>query len=161
MKLVKISVPVKPLVRAYLKHNFSDSLNLFPIVKLSRSSYVGKFFLNLLKGKRHKYDSRMSEYSESIEIFISATDSEAFGMQLTNTGVTDFNNYITDQVYFLMFMQCEILLEHNENLQIKKAITSFCSRYNFEESVMSYETAKKAFYRYRKNNDKEIRKYLK
>jgi hypothetical protein len=161
MKLVKITVPVKPLVKAYLMHNFSDSLHLFPIVKLSRNSYVGKYFLNLLKGKRTKYEERMAEYNETIEIFIQNTDAEYFGFHLTNTGITDFNNYISEQIYFLMFMQCEILLETNDNIKIKQAITLFCSRYNFDESAMSYETAKKAYYRYRKNNDGKIRKYLK
>lgn len=144
MKL-KIDIACKPLVRAYLQYNYGKQ------IVINKETHIGKFFFKLLqKGPEYRRDTEYTAYSDKVSLNINEDLYLRNGFGISKSGLVEFNNYITDCVYGLLVLHIEM---HEELMKgkwkIKQAIESFCNKYNFNDSDLSYETAKKYYYRSR------------
>jgi hypothetical protein len=145
---VKIEIAVKPLVKAYLERNFGSP------VTLNKESLAGRYFYKVLEKQENHKDTEYKGYSEKVIILVGVDCLFRYGSSVTPTSLIDFNNYITDNIYQLMFFSIEMQEEMSqERFRIKEAIESFLQRFNLTEDILSFETAKKAYYRHREKNN--------
>jgi hypothetical protein len=148
---IKIEIDVKPVVKAYLERNFGSP------VKLTREKPAGKYFYKLLEKQENHKDTEYKQYSQKMVIIVGEDCLFRHGSVVTPTSLIDFNNYVTDNIYELMYLTIEMQEEMSkERFRIKEAIQYFLDKFSLTEEILSFETAKKAYYRYRERENLKI-----
>jgi hypothetical protein len=148
---IKIEIAVKPIVKAYLERNYGIP------ARLNKESLAGRYFYKLLEKQENHKDTEYKAYPQRVIIIIGEDCLFRHGSSVTPTSLIDFNNYVTDNIYQLMFFSIEMQEEMSQDrFRIKEAIQSFLDRFNFTEDILSFETAKKAYYRYREKQNPTI-----
>ena len=138
-----VKLPCTPLVEHFLKTQYGTPC------RLKGRSGVAKLFYRLLERPSNKKSSMYSGYKNSIDVFITENDFERFGCELTRGDIMEFNNMVTDHIYELMSMSIVTQEENIKERTIKESIFWWCDYFDFPQEVLSFDAAKKAYYRYR------------
>jgi hypothetical protein len=148
---IKIEIDVKPVVKAYLERNFGTP------VRLTRDKPTGKFFYKLLEKQENHKDTEYKQYSQKVVVIVGEDCLFRHGSMVTPTSLIDFNNFVTENFYELMYLTIEVQEEMSQDrFRIKEAIQYFLDKFCLTEEILSFETAKKAYYRYRERNNMKI-----
>lgn len=160
--MLKASISVEPHVQSFLKHKFGDPM------PMQNNNHIGKYFFRLAESQDGNYDlniikNKLKPYSSEIQIVISQSMYLKNGLLLTETALREFNNYVSDYIFELLFstMDFTLVFAPNGQFRFDKAILQFSQLHGLNEDVFTYERAKKAWYRYRKRNNGLIKSKLK
>ena len=144
----KIEIPVTPLVRTWLVKKYGESPDL------SYNNSLGITLIYMInKGNEH-HDSqvKLENYVQRITIKLSESVFFRYGYTLTPTSVCQFNKYVLEEIYGLMFYGIDLETLAKKKT-IKDCIESFCDRHGISDDDFSFERAKKAYHRYRKRKN--------
>lgn len=139
----KVILPCTPLVEHFLKTQYGTPCRL-----MGRRGVV-KLFYRMLERPSNEHSAMYSGYPNKIEIIISESDFKKFGCELTRGDIMEFNNMVTDHIYELMSMSIVTQEENVKDRSIKDSIFWWCDYFNFPQEVLSFDAAKKAYYRYK------------
>lgn len=132
---ISITLPCKPYVAHYLRQKFGSP------AQIDRSSCEGKMLFNLLERARHETDLKAARYTDRVDILLAEGIYLRHGWELTPTAVTEFNNWLEEQLKERFMVHVDALTSFG----IKKAVAirEWQDRYDFPEDVWKYETLKK------------------
>ncbi|WP_342645021.1 hypothetical protein [Mucilaginibacter sp. CSA2-8R] len=147
-----IRISVRPYVKKFLVRNYSE-----PFFATDRGFAPG-FILNALEKPVKVHPAAIPkrvqiEYGEFIHVSIGASTARKKGQLLSSENVRIFNEVVTDALYEQLYQFVVMLSE--SGCQIDASIRSFLSMYNFTEDDLSFENAKRQFYKLRKRKSVE------
>lgn len=137
-----ISVPVKPYVKRFLHLNYGDPV----FFHADQNDY--NFLRKCLADSRRrepKIPEYLSPYKDAVTILLSERDFYRYGWDLTYSNVVKFGNYFERRTK--AFMRTMVGVNHCLGMPINLSIYKFQEDYYFEESVWSYDSIRKDFYR--------------
>lgn len=142
-----IRISVRPYVKKFLVRNYSE-----PFFATDRGFAPG-FILNALE-KPVKVDPanilkrEKIEYGEFIHVGIGVGTARKKGQIISSENVRIFNEVVRDAMYEQLFQFVTMLCQ--SGCQVDASIRSFLAMYNFTEDDLSFENAKRQFYKLRK-----------
>lgn len=160
--LLRSTISVELHVQRFLEHKYGVPM------PMQSNDHIGKYFFALAENQNNNYDlnilkSKLKPYPGELQIVISETFFLRNGLLLTETAIRDFNNYVSDHIFELLFttLNFSLVFTPNGGFRFDKAIFTFCQIHGLNEEVFTYERAKKAWYRYRKANNMLIKSKIK
>jgi hypothetical protein len=153
-----VQVSTKPYVKQYIENNCGSPANL------SKAPDIKKYFDALMKIQCRRKEASIKDdsalYSETLTIVISQDQFYRHGWELTKTDTIAFNRFIENNIKIMMRMY--IGSGYLLHIPLKSLILSFQDDFGFDETIWSYESIKKDFYRsgshYVIDTDKKINK---
>lgn len=142
--VLTVTVPCKRYVAHYLRSRFGNK------PRLSHNSHLGVFFLNLLDRKIARYENRIEDYEDRVEIEISVDDMTRYGHSLTKTAQNSFNSLVEDHVKSLFEVHMDALV-NAASFKKAHAIRAFQEMHDFPEHAWPFESLKKHYDRINKN----------
>lgn len=154
------TLPCKPYVKRFLDLNFGEPADI------SSNKELQNLYRSCLKRPSryddNKYSETLQKYTEKTIILISEYDFYHYGWQLTKTDLVTFCGAIEKKAK--QFMRFEVNRHFAVRGNLKTSIYHFQDLYEFPESVWTYDSIKKDFYRnatrYHIDFSKEIFKNL-
>lgn len=144
-------IPVKPYIKQYLEYNFGRPAHL------TREKSIGKYLFELLERERRDRDKEYKGYTAVVTVRISEDIHIRHGSFLTKTNIINFNSFLEDHIKALMCIHVDAVIEgmtaRDKKVKISEAIEMFQEKFGFTEQTFGFETIKKAYYRYRKEEE--------
>lgn len=162
---IKIKVPVKPHIRQYLITQFGNEI--IAINSNNPCIISAKLYDLLTRPDRStEYDmhsfSRAQEYTSHIYFEINSKTQRLAGFDLTDEKIYSFNHFIDliirERLFILLdALQMNLLVNTTgykrkfkcPRVKLKSVINQYIDLNDLSESGITYETLKKAYYRYR------------
>jgi len=150
---IEVVVPVQPHIKQYLinvhgtskiRVGLNDNISMTAFLLLTKP---GSYF-----DSNNQWDYR-KKYSDEITLIIPEPLNHDYRFYVCQYTVTAFNGYINDHLKDVLFNCLDIGMNFN-NAQIKTIISLFLVRNGMDQSKLNYEMLKKAYWRYRKKQNK-------
>lgn len=139
-----ITIPVTSQVKKYLTKN----LFLTEHYELSSKDPFGTVILNFLERKSKDYFPLHYPQDKSLKIYLGLNTGINNKMFMPKEKARLFNRFTEQLMTHELCVHLDILRVHTK-VEIKTGIFDFRKKYNLSEEEMTYEKAKKAYFRYR------------
>lgn len=148
---IKLKIPVKPHIKAFLELHFGDNY------KLTTKDLLGVFLFHVLKKETNWPSPGFNEkkYPEIFNIIIEARYFFDFGIsKIGPTNIIHFNKLIDYLIQFNLKNSIDYLLSPPLDTT-KNAIIRYMDDNNINEEFLSFDAYKKTLYRSFKNIKKD------
>ncbi|PSR56732.1 hypothetical protein AHMF7605_26170 [Adhaeribacter arboris] len=146
---ITLKVPVKPYVQKYLIARYGT------IYQISKRDAIGIVLYQMLRrpATERRASKRMEQYSAIYPIIVSSKDFWKRGCRnLDDYTSIQLNNLVEDLFQQEFCAYIENLEAHA--IEQRYAIEAFMAKYNLDECDIKFETIKKAYQRYRIQQEK-------
>jgi hypothetical protein len=154
MKFV-VTVPVKSYVKRFLENNYGNP------VDFKNHPRENEMFKRMLKkpciDEECKYNDEIQKYCCFVEIQIADRDFYRHGWELSKTDIISFGKHFEYRAKMQMRNIVSSYVSFGAPVYI--AIERFQTRFNFEEEYWPFDSIKKDFFRFARNNEIDFNKY--
>lgn len=141
---VTVKIPVKAHVKAYLEKN----LFLTRPYYLSSTDPFGMVIHEFLEPKKKAETPIRLQHESTIDVKLGFNTGINYKMVITQEKAKRFNLFVERMIMHELCRVLDWTREHTV-MEIREGIFRFQDRYGFDESQMSYDRLKKAYYRHR------------
>jgi hypothetical protein len=135
-----IEIPCKPYVKAYIEFNCGVPADLFQLPLL-----ICELKRGLKRKNSHREEETLSRCTDIVKVIIPNDLFYRCGWEMNKESQMDFNRIAEMQVKFMMRQY--ISLNHAMGATFTESIRSFQEQFGFSDTVWSFDSIKKDFYR--------------
>lgn len=147
--MIKVELPCKPMVKAYLKRYTQNGK-----IVIDQSSRIGKYIFAQAEKMPNKHNNRPIRYSSSVVIHLPFDLVLRYGTFLTRTAITNINNQVTDLMYDEIFLVTEAIQNTTEKRYVlTEALELYCKKKNIDSSLISIGNVRKQWFRYQQSSN--------
>src|SRR3989304_762290 len=144
-------ISVENHVRAYLLKRYGKEPFRF-----TKTDHIGKNFYSIVNDQSTEHDAdlfrkKLKPYPAFVMVEISENLYLKNGLLYTETGIREFNNYVSEHIYEILFTTMDFTQEFmgQKKYKYNEALMKFCELQGLDEDNFQYERIKKAWYRHR------------
>lgn len=150
---MNVSIPVKPHVKQYLERNIFFKK---PYV-LSTTSTIGSFLVELLEPKGKSKPPLRYHPDRIISVDLTSNYCYQARPYLSFANARRFNRFVERKIKEEAYVFITVLGNYSGK-ELNDCIREFQIHYGFQEEFLSFDRLKKAYYRYRKDEESRIRR---
>ena len=156
---MSVQIPVKPYVKAYIEHQFKHQKI---VLNRTKKHPVTEQLLIMLQRPENQVDERHEKrfsfrhQKAFIKIYISVEMYKRRGHHLTARNIMLFNSLMETHIKHQFYFLCHRAWK--EQASFKAIIDGVRTELGIDDEAWDYDTMKRTFLRWRKNNGHEILK---